>query len=48
MPIFGRGELMVKGDSIPSPERSYLAIFEMVGDMASFFVSKLMAQGLCF
>ena len=39
---------MGKEDSTRSLERSFLDIFKMVGDMVSFFMSKLMAQGSCF
>ena len=45
---FGRAEPMVKGDSILSLERSSLANSKMGGDMATFFVSKLMVQGMLF
>ncbi|KAJ8426469.1 hypothetical protein Cgig2_012382 [Carnegiea gigantea] len=46
LPTFGRAEPMVKGDSILSLERSSLANSKMGGDMATFFVSKLMVQGV--
>jgi hypothetical protein len=45
--IFGRERPMVKGVSIRSLVMSFLAISKMDGDMANFFVSISMGQGLC-
>jgi hypothetical protein len=44
---FGRERPMVKVVSFQSLVTSFLAIFEMDGDMDTFFVLMSMGQGLC-